>query len=115
MEDQATQAPDLINNIMLGVGAVGLSLWGVYERIVRLRVEKASNGAQVAVSEGQEILFNLMSQRLSVVEVELAQIRAELSTEREHRRDTELYVFQLQDLMRVKGLDVPEFQRGGKR
>lgn len=114
MEDQATQAPGLINNIMLGAGAVGLSLWGLYERIVRLRVEKASNGAEVAVAAGQEVLFNLMSQRLAAVEAELVQIRSELNMERERSRDTELYVFQLQDVMRAKGLDVPEFQRGVK-
>lgn len=109
MEDQASQATGLVNNLMLGAGAVGLSLWGLYERIVRLRVEKAGNKAEVAMSEGQERLFALMSQRLESLEKEVASLREALETERRHRRDTELYVFRLQDAMAAKGLEVPPF------
>ena len=112
MEDQTAQAPSLLNNILLGAGALGAALWGLYERVVRMRVEKANNGASVAMAEGQETLFALMRQRLEALEAEVGKLRDELAIERGHRRDTEEYVFELQDLMRGKGIPVPVFKKG---
>lgn len=111
MEDQAGQATGIMYDLMLGAGAVGMALWGVYERIVRLRVEKASNGAEVAVAAGQETLFNLMRQRLELVEAEIVQLRSELAVERGRNRDMELYVFQLQNMMAENGISVPPHTR----
>lgn len=112
MEDQTAQAPAVLNNVLLGLGAFGAALWGLYERVVRMRVEKANNGASVAVSEGTETLFALMKQRLEALEAEVSKLRSELEIERSHRRDTEEYVFELQDLMRGKGIPVPAFKKG---
>lgn len=107
------QAPTTLGNIMLGAGAVGGILWGLYEKVIRMKVQSAQNGASVAMSEGQETLFALMRQRLEALEVEVSKLREELATERTHRRDTEEYVFELQDLMRGKGLPVPSNNRRG--
>ena len=76
-----------------------------------MKVEKATNSASVAMSEGTETLFALMRQRLEALEAEVKGLRQELEIERGHRRDTEEYVFELQDLMRGKAIPVPAFKR----
>lgn len=103
--------PTTLSNILLGTGALGGILWAVYEKLMRYRVEKASNGASVAMAEGQETLFSLMSQRLALLEREVSSMREELDKERDKRRLMEEYVFRLQDAMRAHNVPVPALIR----
>lgn len=87
-------------NAVLGVGGLGAIAWGVYERWQRNQVQNASNESNIAVSDANKALFDMLTQRLTSVEEEVKQLRAQLAKERE-------YTNRLVNVMITAGLQIP--------
>lgn len=103
-----------IQNILLGMGAVGAAVWAVWERVQKARLSKSSADAGVAVNDAQERMFQLMTQRLESLENDVVRLRGELMEERRHNRaldfrlrQYELHIMKLENIMRSAGLEPP--------
>lgn len=75
-----------VQNILLGLGAIGGVVWAVYEKLTRHRVESANADSGVAMATANEALFNMLTNRLEALEAEVKQLRQELNKEREYTR-----------------------------
>lgn len=75
-----------LQDILLGMGGLGAIIWAVYEKWMRHKAQSAEIDSGVAVSNANEALFNMLTQRLSGVEEEVRQVRAELVRERDYNR-----------------------------
>lgn len=101
---------DVIQNIITGAGVVGLGLWGAYERWWKSKADRANTEAGVAVAMGQEAVFNMLTQRLDMMEKEIQVLRDELAEERAHSRKLELHIWKLENVMRNANIDPPVFE-----
>lgn len=100
-----------LTKIILGIAGAGGFIWAAWERWIKNKVLSANSDAQVAVSEAQKAVYDMMTNRLNALENEMLQVRAELSAERAHGRKLELHIFKLESLMRKAGLEPPAFER----
>ena len=105
---------DLLQNILMGTGGVGLIIWGVWERWQRSKIQKAGTDANVAVNIAQEQMFTLMTARLTALETDYSKLREELAEERKHSRQLDIrvqhyqiHVMKLEAQMRASGLEPP--------
>lgn len=105
---------EMIRDIVLGSGTVGLGLWAAWERWQRSKVQKATADANVAVNMAQDQLFTLMTARLTALETEYSKLREELAEERKHSRQLDIrvqhyqiHVMKLEAQMRASGLEPP--------
>lgn len=88
-------------------GAVGVLTGGIWAAIQKVRRGQAETKAAVAedtrdrsVADSQKLVYDMLNERLKVVEQEL----------RDHKlytRKLELHITKLEKLMREKGLEVP--------
>ena len=109
--------PGAMQNILLGVAALGGVLWGVWERVQKARLQKAGTDASVAVSTAQEQMFTLMTARLTALETDYSKLRDELAEERKHSRlldiklqQYQIHVIRLEAEMREAGLKPPAME-----
>lgn len=97
-----------LTNILLGGGVIGASLWAAWERWIKNKVVSANAEAQVTVAEAQQVVYQMLIQRLESLEKELQTVRQELSEERGIRRRLEDHVAKLERFLQSKGLDATE-------
>lgn len=98
-----------LTKIILGIAGTGGFIWAAWERWIKNKVLTASSDAQVAVSEAQQTVYNMMTNRLEALEKEMLTVRQELAVERSHGRKLEIHIFKLESLMRKAGLEPPAF------
>ena len=99
-----------LTKIILGIAGAGGFIWAAWERWIKNKTLTASSDAHVAVSEAQQAVYNMMTNRLEALEKEMRDVRAELSAERAHSRKLEIHVFRLESIMRKGGLEPPVFE-----
>jgi len=92
----------------LGAGAV----WGWFLKqkiaVSQTDAEVSAHEAQRMAADAQHTLYKNLNDRVNSLEVELREVRAELSIERRHSRMLEKHIYRLEDLMRKNNLPVPE-------
>lgn len=75
-----------LQDILLGMGGVGAIIWAVYEKWMRHKLQDANTDSGVAVANANEALFNMLTQRMTVLEEEVKQVKRDLDREREYTR-----------------------------
>ena len=75
-----------LQDILLGLGGVGAIIWAVYEKWMRHKLQEANTDSGVAVANANEALFNMLTQRMTVLEEEVKQVKRDLDREREYTR-----------------------------
>lgn len=102
---------------VLGLAAAGGWIWLAWERFQKSRLAKAYTDANVAVADGQEKLYNLMTDRLGSLEKDVEDFRGELKEERAHSRQLDLalqryqiHVLRLEAMMREANLEPPQLE-----
>lgn len=88
--------------IGVGLGGVALGVWGVYEKFMRYKLEKAQIASQVAEENANNALYSNLTTRLNSLEEEVTRLRRDLDKEREYR-------FLLITTMMEQGLSPPPF------
>ena len=73
-----------LQDVLLGMGGLGAILWAVYEKWMRHKLQEANTDSGVAVANANEALFNMLTQRMTVLEEEVRQVKKELDREREY-------------------------------
>ena len=73
-------------DVVLGVAGVGGILWAIYEKFMRHKLQEANTDSGVAVANANEALFNMLTQRMTVLEEEVKQVKRDLEREREYTR-----------------------------
>ena len=73
-------------DVVLGVAGVGGILWAIYEKFMRHKLQEANLDSGVAVANANEALFNMLTQRMTVLEEEVKQVKRDLDREREYTR-----------------------------
>ena len=73
-------------DVVLGVAGVGGILWAIYEKFMRHKLQEANLDSGVAVANANEALFTMLTQRMTVLEEEVRQVKKELDREREYTR-----------------------------
>lgn len=101
-----------ISNFVLGAGGLGGILWAVYERITRMKVERASNGADIAASTGETRVYQMLTERLASVEAEVSFLREQLAAEREVNYRHQLELLQMRKACIEAGIPLPEINYG---
>lgn len=91
------------------IGAGGAVAWWQNREAknAKVQAEVAQSGAVRTVADAEHTLYKLLSERLSVVEGDLAKVRDELSQERKRGRELEIHIYHLENLMRSAGMDPP--------
>lgn len=93
--------PDF-TTIGMGLGGVALGVWGMYEKLMRYKLEKAQIANQTAQENANNALFSNLTTRLNSLEEEVTRLRRDLDREREYR-------FLLITTMIEQGLSPPPF------
>ena len=73
-------------DVVLGVAGVGGILWAIYEKFMRHKLQEANLDSGVAVANANEALFTMLTQRMTVLEEEVKQVKRDLEREREYTR-----------------------------
>lgn len=73
-------------DVVLGVAGVGGILWAIYEKFMRHKLQEANLDSGVAVANANEALFTMLTQRMTVLEEEVKQVKKDLEREREYTR-----------------------------
>lgn len=75
-----------LQDVLLGMGGLGAVLWAVYEKWMRHKLQDANIDSGVAVANANEALFTMLTQRMTVLEEEVKQVKRDLEREREYTR-----------------------------
>lgn len=75
-----------LQDILLGMGGLGAILWAIYEKFMRHKLQEANLDSGVAVANANEALFTMLTQRMTVLEEEVKQVKRDLDREREYTR-----------------------------
>lgn len=75
--------------------------------MLKNRKSVAETKADVAVNEGQRVVFEQMSNRLDQMQKDIDNLRSELATERDHSRKLEIKLASLEVWIRAQGLTPP--------
>lgn len=75
-----------LQDVLLGMGGLGAILWAVYEKWMRHKLQDANTDSGVAVANANEALFTMLTQRMTVLEEEVKQVKRDLEREREYTR-----------------------------
>jgi hypothetical protein len=93
--------PDF-TTIGMGVGGVALGVWGIYEKFMRYKLEKAQIANQTVQENANNALFSNLTMRLHSLEEKVTKLEIDLHREREYR-------FLLITTMIEQGLSPPPF------
>jgi hypothetical protein len=98
------------------LASVGLLAGGAWAWVLKTRKAQAETRADVAesdsartVADAQQTVYKLLIERVTTLEADMRQVRAELTTERAHSRKLELHIWRLEGLMRKANLEPPAF------
>lgn len=96
------------------LGAVGMVASGIWAWVVMQRKKLADTRAAVAESEAvrtvadsQRLVYTQMSDRMTAMEGDIKELRAELAEERKHSRALEQKLAALMAWIRAQGLTPP--------
>lgn len=97
-----------LSTLILGAG--GAWAWFLKQKkaAAETNTDVAHADAERAVADAQHTLYKLLNQRVESLEVEIRELRAELSIERKHSRALEVHIYRLENLMRQQGIEPPE-------
>lgn len=102
-----------IGGSLAAIGAVATGIWAWWvkrgEAAAKARASVAESNAEATVADAQATVYRLLSDRLATLETEVRELRAELSSERQHSRKLEVHIFRLETLMRTAGMEPPTF------
>lgn len=101
-----------VGNFLLGAGGLGGILWAIYERVVRLRVERADHSADIAASGGETAVYTMLKERLESLESEVKSLRQELAKERETNFQHQANLVALRKACIEAGIQLPELIYG---
>ena len=101
-----------VGNFLLGAGGLGGILWAIYERVLRLRVERADHSADIAASGGETAVYTMLKERLESLESEVKSLRIELVQERETNFQHQLNLLALRKACLEAGITLPELIYG---
>ena len=97
-----------------GIVAVGGIIGVVWGKLQSLRVERATNRAEVSIADSQREVYDLMKERMTALSEQLNRLQSEVDTMREQLRardskihSLELYVQDLQHVLHQHGIEVP--------
>lgn len=88
--------------IIYGVAGAGGIIWALYEKFMRYKLESANSDSNVAVANANEALFNMLTNRLEALEMEVKRLSGEITKEREYNRI-------LVGAMMTAGIPVPTY------
>jgi uncharacterized protein HemX len=96
------------------IGAIGTVSAGVWAWVVLQRTKRADTRADVAqsdaartVADSQRLVYTQMSDRMTAMEGDIKELRAELAEERKHSRALEQKLAALMAWIRAQGLTPP--------
>ena len=75
-----------VSDILLGGAGLGGIIWALYEKWMRHKLQDANIDSGVAVANANEALFTMLTQRMTVLEEEVKQVKRDLDREREYTR-----------------------------
>jgi hypothetical protein len=96
-----------VAKILLGIGAVGGSIWLAYERWLNSKLKSANNDAGVAVADAQQTVYTMMTARLESLDKEVTELRRMVEQERHHRMLLEKHVWKLENMLHKAGVEPP--------
>lgn len=99
-------------NFLLGAGGLGGIIWAIYERMVRLKVERADHTADIAASGGETAVYRMLTERLESLESEVRSLREQLASEREMNYNHQLNLLALRKACIEAGITLPELKYG---
>lgn len=101
-----------LGGVFATLGAIATGAWAWWlknqKNVAHTGAEVAVADASRAVADAQHTLYKTLNERVNALEVELREVRAELSIERKHSRALEIHIYRLENLMRQKGIEPPE-------
>ena len=95
----------------VGIGAGGIYAWFLksQKNVANTRADVAEANTQAVTADAQSTVYRLMLERVTTLEQDMRNVRAELTLERAHSRRQDNYIWQLIRLMRAANMDVPPF------
>lgn len=107
----------VINNTgTLGPGILAICglAWGVYQTLLKNKVDKANAGADVAIADSQREVYNQMKERLADLAAQVYALSTKVDEltiqgrEKDGQIHTlQLYILDLTHIMQSHGIDVP--------
>src|SRR5512145_290992 len=101
-----------LGGVFATLGAIATGAWAWWlknqKNVAHTRAEVAESDRDKAIADSEHTLYKLLNQRVESLEVEIRELRAELSIERKHSRALELHIYRLEGLMRRAGIEPPE-------
>lgn len=101
-----------LGGVFATLGAIATGAWAWWlknqKNVAHTRAEVAESDRDKALADSEHTLYKLLNQRVESLEVEIRELRAELSIERKHSRSLEVHIYRLENLMRQKGIEPPE-------
>lgn len=101
-----------VGNFLLGAGGLGGMIWAIYERVLRLRVERADHSADIAASGGETAVYKMLTERLESLEGEVKKLRDQLVLERETNFQHQLNLLAMRKACIEAGITLPELKYG---
>jgi hypothetical protein len=75
-----------VQSVGLGLAGIGGIIWAIYEKIMRAKLENANSDSNIAVANANEVLFNMLTNRLDSLDAQVKQLTMDLAREREYTR-----------------------------
>lgn len=94
-----------IGTAAAAVSALATGAWAWW---LKNKKSVAETNSQVAVADAQQTVYKLMTDRLTALEGDVKELRAELAEERKHSRALERKLAALEAWIRAQGLTPPE-------
>lgn len=96
-----------IGTAVTGVGVLAGTIWAAVQKVRRGQAETkaavAEDSRDRTVADSQKLIYDMLNERLKIVEAELVTLRAA-------NRKQEIHIAKLERIMREKGLDVPTLE-----
>lgn len=104
-------SPEVIAGWMASAGAIagGIWMWVLKQRknVAETRAEVAEAGAATARAEASDSVFTLVTNRLTAMEKELIELRADLVEKNRRMHAMELHIVDLEHALRKAGIEPP--------
>lgn len=100
--------------VAVGIGVNTVWSWWLNNKaaVAKTKASVADAHTETTVADAQQIVYRMMSDRLTTIEAEIRVVRTELAGERQHNRELVLHIWKLESLMRKANLTPPEFTYG---
>lgn len=89
------------------IAALGTVATAAYAGWLKLKKNAAETNAQVAIVDAQRTVYDTLNHRITTMEADIKELRAELAEERKHSRALEQKLAALMAWIRAQGLTPP--------